>query len=55
MKIKEINSENEYRDALEIVSRYFDNIPEPNTPEGDEFNCLLTLIENYEARNFPIN
>jgi HTH-type transcriptional regulator/antitoxin HigA len=55
MKIKEINLEKEYKDAMEIASRCFDNEPEPNTPEGDEFDRLLTLIGNYEAKNFPIN
>ena len=28
---------------------------EPGTPEGDRFEVLLTLVEAYEARHFPID
>jgi len=28
--------------------------PEPGTPEGDRLEVLVTLVEAYEARNFPI-
>lgn len=27
---------------------------EPNTPEGDEFEILSILIENYEKKHFPV-
>ena len=37
------------------MSAYFDNEPEPGTPEGDRFEVLLTLFEAYEARHFPID
>ena len=26
-----------------------------NTPEGDRLNVLVTLIEAYEARHFPLD
>jgi len=26
---------------------------EPNTPEGDDFNLLVTLIEQYEEKEYP--
>ena len=29
--------------------------PEPGTDEGDAFEVLLTLIESYETRHFPIS
>lgn len=28
---------------------------EPDTPEGDELDVLVTLIESYENRVYPIN
>jgi HTH-type transcriptional regulator/antitoxin HigA len=36
------------------VSAYFDDEPEPRTPEGDRFEVLLTLVEAYESRHFPV-
>ena len=55
MNIHPIRTEQDYRAALQEVSRGFDNEPEPGTPEGDRFDILLTLIEAYEARHFPVN
>ena len=34
---------------------YFDNEPEPGTPDGDRFDVLLTLVDAYEAKQFPID
>jgi hypothetical protein len=31
----------------------FENKPDPGTPDGDRFDVLLTLVEAYEAKNFP--
>lgn len=55
MKIKPIHSENDYKEALELASVFFDDEPELNSPEGNEFDILLTLIESYEAKHFPID
>jgi len=44
----------DYRAALAEVSLMFDNEPEPGTPEGDRFDVLVTLIEAYERKHFPI-
>jgi HTH-type transcriptional regulator/antitoxin HigA len=54
MTIKPIHTEEDYQDALKAVSRFFENEPELDTPESDEFQILLTLIESYESKNFPI-
>ena len=54
MKIKPIHTEDDYNEALSLASRFFDKEPEPGTPEGDEFDILLTLIESYESKAFPI-
>lgn len=55
MTIKPIHNEQDYKDALKIASAYFDNPPELNTAEGDHFEILLTLIESYEAKHYPID
>lgn len=55
MDIHPIKTETDYRAALSEVSPYFENEPEPGTPEGDRFDILLTLIEAYEAKHHPID
>lgn len=54
MEIRPIRTDADYQNALREVSAYFDNEPEPGTPEGDRFEVLLTLVEAYEAKHFPI-
>jgi HTH-type transcriptional regulator/antitoxin HigA len=55
MEIRPIHTKADYQAALRAVSANFDNEPEPGTPDGNRFEVLLTLIEAYEARNFPID
>jgi HTH-type transcriptional regulator/antitoxin HigA len=55
MNIKPIHSEQDYKAMKLAVSAYFEKEPEPNTPEGDEFEVLLTLVEAYEAKHFVID
>ncbi len=55
MDIRPIHSEDDYRAAMREISEYFDNEPEPGTPDGDRFDILLTLSEAYEAKHFPVD
>lgn len=55
MNIRPIHTEADYKAALQEVSAYFDNEPEPGTEDGDRFDILLTLIEHYEAQEFPVD
>ena len=55
MEIRPIHTAADYRAALREVSVYFDNEPEPGTPDGDRFDVLLTLVDAYEAKQFPID
>lgn len=54
MNIHPIRTRTDYKTALRELSAYFDDEPAPGTEEGDRFEILLTLVEAYEARNFPI-
>lgn len=54
MEIRPIHTEEEYKAALREVSAYFDREPEPGTPEGDRFDGLMTLVEAYESKHFPL-
>lgn len=55
MNIRPIHTDEDYRAALENVSALFDNEPEPGTPEGDYFDIMITLIEAYESKRFPVD
>lgn len=55
MNIRPIRTEADYKLALREVSAYFDNEPEPGTDDGDRFEILLTLVEAYEAKHFPVD
>lgn len=54
MNIRPIRTEADYRNALKVASVLFDSEPEPGTEDGDRFDILLTLIERYEAQQFPV-
>ena len=53
MTPKLIKTETDYTDALARIDELFD--AKINTPEGDELDLLVTLVELYEKREFPID
>jgi len=55
MEIRPINTEEDYKAVMREVSAYFENEPVPGTEEGNRFEILLTLVEAYEAKHFPID
>ncbi|EJM14382.1 putative transcription regulator containing HTH domain [Pseudomonas sp. GM18] len=55
MNIRPIHTDEDYRAALKNVSALFDIEPEPGTPEGDYFDIMITLIEAYESKQFPVD
>lgn len=52
MEIKPIRTETDYQAALKEIESLLDS--QPGTPEGDRLDILVTLVEAYEARHFPI-
>ena len=52
MTIKPIKSEDDYDDALTAIDALMDAAPD--TPESDELEILVTLMESYEAEHWPI-
>ena len=54
MDIRPIRTAADHEWALAEISLYFDNQPEPGTPEADRFDILADLIEAYEDRHFPM-
>ena len=52
MDIKPIRNEVDYQAALREIENLIE--AQPGTPEGDRLDVLVTLVEAYEARHFPI-
>lgn len=52
MEIKPIHTEADYQAALKAVEGLLES--QPGTPEGDRTEILVTLLEAYEAKHFPI-
>jgi HTH-type transcriptional regulator / antitoxin HigA len=52
MNIKPIKTKRDYQSALKRVEELWG--AKDNTPEGDEFEVLFTLVESYEEKHYPI-
>ncbi len=52
MKPKLIKTETDYQEALGRIEAIF--AAKPSTPEGDELELLVTLVEYYEEKAYPI-
>ncbi len=52
MYIKPIRTEQEYQEALAEIERLFE--AEPGTPEGDQLDVWVTLVEAYEEKYYAI-
>lgn len=53
MEIKPIKTDADYRAALKEVESLMS--ADPNTPEGEKLDILVTLIEAYEHKHFPLD
>lgn len=53
MDIKPIRNEADYRAALQVVEQLM--LAQPDTAEGEKLDVMVTLIEAYEAKHFPMD
>jgi len=53
MKIQPIRTDQDYRSALRDIERLMS--AEMNTSEGDHLDILVTLVEAYERKHFPMD
>ncbi len=53
MDIKPIKTEADYRAALKQIDTLM--LAEPDSPEGERLDIMVTLIEAYEAKYFPMD
>ena len=51
--IKPIRNEDDYKDALKQIEVLMD--AQENTPAGDQLDVLVTLVEAYERKTYPMN
>ena len=52
MEIKPIKTENDYNDSIKRIDELWGSTID--TPNGDEFDLLVTLVEAWEMKHYPI-
>ncbi|MEX2591983.1 MAG: transcriptional regulator [Anditalea sp.] len=52
MDIRPIKTEQDYNDSIKRIEKLWG--AKKDTPEGDELDLLVTLIESYEMKHYPI-
>jgi len=52
MDIKPIKTDADYRAALKEIETLM--MAEPDTPEGEKLDVLVTLVEAYERMHYPL-
>ncbi|MDR2669264.1 MAG: transcriptional regulator [Desulfovibrio sp.] len=53
MHVTPIRNEEDYHDALRQIELLLD--AEPGTPEGDRLDVMVTLVEAYERKHYPLD
>lgn len=53
MEIKPIRTDEDYENALHEIDALFDS--DPDSPEGDKLDILVTLVEAYETKHYPVS
>lgn len=52
IEIRPIHTKKDYEKALATIDELWN--AKPNTAEGDMLDILVTLVESYENKNFPV-
>ena len=53
--IRILQTEADYEAAVDEIEEYFDRPPKPGSPEGDHFDLLKLVVEDYERKMWPID
>jgi HTH-type transcriptional regulator/antitoxin HigA len=53
MNIKPIKTKADYRAALKAIESLM--MAKPNTPDGERLDVLVTLVEAYERKHYPLD
>ncbi|OYT16920.1 MAG: transcriptional regulator [Bacteroidetes bacterium 4572_77] len=52
MEIKPIRTENDYNESIKRIEDLWGS--KKDSPQGDELDLLVTLVESYELKHYPI-
>ena len=52
MDIKPIKTENDYNESIKRIEDLWGS--KMDSPQGDELDLLVTLVESYEMKHYPI-
>jgi HTH-type transcriptional regulator/antitoxin HigA len=52
MEIRPIKTEQDYNDSIKRIEKLWG--AKKDTPQGDELDLLVTLVESYEIKHYPI-
>ena len=52
MEIRPIKTEQDYNDSIKRIEKLWG--AKKDTPQGDELDLLITLVESYEIKHYPI-
>jgi len=52
MDIRPIKTEQDYNSSIKRIEELWSS--KKDTPEGDELDLLVTLVESYEIKHYPI-
>jgi HTH-type transcriptional regulator/antitoxin HigA len=55
MSFQPLHTEQDYHDALKLLSALVDQDPAPDTPDGDRLAAFAALVEEYEGQHFPLD
>lgn len=55
MDIRPIHTQADYKATLKDIADLMESDPAAGTPDGDRLDVLVTLVQAYEARQFPID
>ncbi len=54
MNIKPVRKAKDHKAALAEISKLMGTDPDIGTPKGDRLDVLVTLVQAYEAKHFPM-
>ncbi len=52
MEIRPIKTEEDYNESIKRIDELWGS--KKDTPQGDELDLLITLVESYEMKHYPI-
>lgn len=53
MKIKPIKTTIEHEEAVKFIDELMAKDPNPDSPDGEKLDLLVTLVQDYESKAFP--